>query len=375
MANQLNTPIVNWSPAFDPAFSHTFTFSYTGNQAVKNRAVIYDNDTYENVYDRIQEGLKLDHVLPSNTLAAGRTYVIQIQVFDAAGASSALSAPVVFQCFTSPEFYFSNAEDKMVLSSANLTVLLSYSQTESEPLQQFQYYLYGQDRTMLYSSDVFYDGANLTHTIYGFHNDNIYYLRAVGRTVHGMELDTGYLQIIVQYQIKPANILFSAQNHREGGYLSYYTGIKSIGYETQNDHYSFAGGEVTLWDNMLTYNDQFCITGDFTVVLKARKLPLETFFRMKADDCPYEISMRMLEIDGLYYCRLTVPYGLGNYVFYRELPKAELADAGGLRLTTASGIPISIVNLTYNAQDLVTFTLRRKGGLYSLTLSFEEEEA
>ena len=71
MANQLNTPIVNWSPAFDPAFSHTFTFSYTGNQAVKNRAVIYDNDTYENVYDQIQEGLKLDHVLPSNTLASG----------------------------------------------------------------------------------------------------------------------------------------------------------------------------------------------------------------------------------------------------------------------------------------------------------------
>ena len=66
----LNTPIVRKIPAFDPHESYSVVFQYEGNQAVKNRAVIIDNETYQTVYDHEQERMRLDHVIVANTRPA-----------------------------------------------------------------------------------------------------------------------------------------------------------------------------------------------------------------------------------------------------------------------------------------------------------------
>ena len=77
----LNTPIVRKIPAFDPRESYSVVFQYEGNQVVKNRAVIIDNETYQTVYDHEQERMRLDHVIVANTLSPGKAYQIKIKVY------------------------------------------------------------------------------------------------------------------------------------------------------------------------------------------------------------------------------------------------------------------------------------------------------
>lgn len=49
MSRILQTPSINKIQAFDPAFEKQIKFTYTDNQSVKNRAVIINNTTSENV--------------------------------------------------------------------------------------------------------------------------------------------------------------------------------------------------------------------------------------------------------------------------------------------------------------------------------------
>ena len=72
MAKILQTPSINAIQAFDPAYDKNIYFVYSDNQSVKNRAVVTDNTTGTIVYDRIQNDMRLYHVIPSETLVAGK---------------------------------------------------------------------------------------------------------------------------------------------------------------------------------------------------------------------------------------------------------------------------------------------------------------
>ena len=56
----LNTPLIQPIYAFDPQYNYSVSFTYTGNQTVRNRAVVLDNDTYQTVYDSEQDRMRLD---------------------------------------------------------------------------------------------------------------------------------------------------------------------------------------------------------------------------------------------------------------------------------------------------------------------------
>lgn len=359
MATILNTPLLNAVSAFDPAHPYSFSFLYSGNQAVKSRLLITDNETLAVLLDHIQNGLRLAHDLPAGTLTPGRSYQAQIQVFDANGNSSALSQPVIFYCCSVPEFHFQNIQNSMTISAANLELELIYSQPEAEPLQQYQYYVYELDRSVMYYSEVYYGEENFTHTVYGLKNDTGYYVRAVGRTLHGMELDTGYIQINVQYFTSPANMVLTVMNNRTGGYLSYYTGIKTIGYTVGDENYTIADGAVTLSGNYLIYNEGFNIKEDFTAVIKAGTLPVNRkFFMLRSRDRTHDISLMLTRHNGGLYCRLCAPCSFGDYVLYRDIPKDRY------RLQ-ANGDPEFIRTLV--------ILLKRENGLYECTLNYEEE--
>lgn len=76
----LNTPLIHPIYAFDPQYNYSVSFTYTGNQTVRNRAVVLDNDTYQTVYDSEQDRMRLDHVFPGGTFVPGKTYQVRIQV-------------------------------------------------------------------------------------------------------------------------------------------------------------------------------------------------------------------------------------------------------------------------------------------------------
>lgn len=370
----LNTPIVRKIPAFDPHESYSVVFQYEGNQAVKNRAVIIDNETYQTVYDHEQERMRLDHVIVANTLSPGKAYQIKIKVYDDYGNESDFSSPVLFYCFTKPTFKFSNLTNDMIHRTAVLPVKLSYSQSEGETFRECQISLYTYDYVLSTSSNILYDVSNLNHTFYGLKNESVYYLRATGKTTHDMDIDTGYLKVNIQYIMKYSNVILRVKNLPEIGSISLSSNIIDIGYEFENDNWYIKDGELVIYDNSLTYLSGFSAPSEYTVFCKARKIiPNVPFLTLKTPDGKKSVWLEIQKIGTLYYCVLNAPYGLGTYNIYKELPKAVLVNDAGEILTDTTNRAFMIVNLDYTDGYTTVFEVRFRKGLFGLQVYYEED--
>lgn len=363
----LQTPSVNSIMTFDPKNSYDITFLYDDNQIVKNRAIITDNSNGTVIYDKIQLSMRLYHTIPANTLAAGKQYLIQIQVFDSDGNSSNLSSPILFYCFSSPTFLL-NVTDGQIIKNASVTLELSYAQIEGEPIKNFQFLQYSYDKALIGSSSVFYSKSDTRYSFYGMTNGLSYYYRAIGETSHGMILDTGYIEIKASFNTIKANILLDLQNHYKDGYISVALNIKDIGYKLDNNDYELKDGMLILKDNSLTYNEGFTVDDDFSLFIEAKKLPLRKFLTTNDET----FSLSIIEVCGIYYCKLEIKNS--DFVQYESIPKAKLITDDNKYLVTDSGKMIEIVDDTYGDDTLVVFEVKRINGYYGLRSYYKSEE-
>lgn len=368
MGRYLQTPSVLPIVPFDPSQDYTVSFSYDDNQIVKNRAVITNNSTNTIVYDNTITSMRLQHIIPAGTLEVGGQYLIQIQVFDSDGNMSNLSQSLLFYCYSAPSFGFSNISDNMSYKNASIDLVLSYSQGENEPIKNFEFFKYSYDKTILENSSVLYAESNMTHSFYGLENNTYYYFRAIGETLHGIPLDTGYIKVNVSFDTIPANIFFQVENDYQNGYISLKLNIKSIGYELKNDNYELKDGLLILSDNTLTYNEGFTVENDFSLFVEAKNLPLKTFLTTNNDT----FSLSIIDVCGTYYCMLSVKDS--SFKQYVSLPKAKLVTDDDKMLITDSGKLIEIVDVSTGENSLVVFEVKRKNGYYGLRAYFKSEE-
>ncbi len=361
----LQTPsIISFKP-FDPSFDFVVRFIYSGNQSVKNRVVITDNNSSLVVYDEIQTTMKLQHTIQANTLTAGNRYLLQLQVFDSDDNSSNLSDPVLFYCFTTPIFNFNNITDGMTYKNASITLDINYSQSENEQLKSLQFLEYSFDKSLLTQSDTFYSLADFS--FYGLNNNTTYYFRAVGETINGILLDTGYVKVNIEYKILPANIIFGVENNYCEGYIKLISGIKDIEYKFDNDNYELKDGLLTLKENSLIYQNSFSIDGDFVLFIEAKKLPLQKFLTTNND----EFSLSIVNICGIYYCKLSVKNS--ELSMFTPLPKTRLCTDNNELIITDDRKVIEIVSTSYDDDYLVVFEVKRIGGHYSLNSYYKPE--
>lgn len=371
----LNTPLIKKIPAFDPSLNYSVEFSYEGNQAVKNRAIIIDNETYQTVYDNEQERMRLDHVIVANTLEPGKTYQIRIKVYDNFGNESDFSSPVLFYCYTIPSFSFTDITDDMIHRTSVLPVTLNYSQPEGETFNECQISLYTYDYVLSSTSSVLYDTSNLSHTFYGLQNESVYYVRATGRTTHDMPLDTGYIKVNIQYVMKYSNVIFRVLNLPEIGSISMSSNIIDIEYKLENENYTLKDGELAIYDNSLTYYNGFSAPSEYTVYCKARKLvPNSHFLELRTPDGKKNVWLEINKIGTTYYCVLNAPYSIGTYNIFKELPKAVLVDEEGNLLVDTTEHVLTLVNLDYVDGYTTVFEVKFKNGLFGLQVYYEEDD-
>ncbi len=352
----LATPSIIAIGVMDPSVPYDIRFTYTDNQAVKNRAVIMDAQTYETVYDSTQLTMKLLHTVPAGTLQTGKCYIAMVQVFDADENKSGLSESTLFYCFSQPVFTIDNAP--AVCKKASITLPLTYVQEEGEPLKSYQFFLYDADYNMQNSSRIFFAGEDMNYTFNGLQNHCAYHYRAIGETMHGFQLDTGYQRITVDYNVVPTNAVLVLENDSRHGSVAIKTNIKSIGYKLQNDNYFFSDGAVTMYDNAVTYNEGFSLDGDFSLFIEAKKLPLGVFWRAEND----AFTLRIVHICGLYYCE----FATDNCVLYSPLPKPRISTDDEDFLVTGSGKLLEIINPGYDDDNFVIFEVKRINSAYSL---------
>lgn len=362
MANILPTPSIIAIKPFDALYDKNIEFLYIGSQAVENRLVITDNDTLNIVYDSTISIRKLIHTIPENTLVNGKQYIAQIQVFNIDGDSSELSDPILFYCYSTPDFFIGDIEDPY--SSASIEVNVAYSQTEGETLKSYQYTLCDQNQITISSSDIFYSLGN-SHTFYGLNNNTSYYIRCIGETEHGIVLDTGYKAINVSYNTIPTNIMLKLENHKCLGYISIDTNIGVIDYNVENNNYSFENGTVTLWNNSVTYNGGINVKDEFSLYIDAKKLPVKTFLKSLDDN----FTLSILNVCGEYYCE----FKSDNYVIYKPLTKAQISTINDEVIVDDDGNKVDVISTSYDSNESVIFELKRKNNLYSLNICYKTD--
>ncbi len=307
--------------------------SYIGNMPYRNRIIIYDAKTLSSVYDQttsgMADGISLEHTIPANTLTNGKKYAIQGQVFDSGDTASALSDKAYFWTASAPLFYFQNINEEDTITTASLYAELRYEQPEWEDIAEFRFQLYDEVKNLLSESDIFYNTDNMNYAFRGFENETYYHIRAVGMTVNGIILDTGYIRIYVKYQNPSDFSNIHAKCNENTSVVTYATNFTVINPDKSDipgydDQYEYHNGFINLIGKTLVYDRDFILNGDFTMSIRGMNMYRTTTILQCSDsDYGFTVSSYIYDDQRMRY-KLTVPNGVCNYILYTDpiLPEA-----------------------------------------------------
>ena len=268
---QLTQPILNPIAAFDATQAQAITFVVIGGaQVIGNRLVISDNETGEEIYNKIQSTMKLEHVIPANTLTNGGYYNAVVYTIDSANNESVASTPVPFYCYSQPSLTIDNIPATETIENGTYKFVGSYLQQENELLNSYQYTLYNSNKNILSQSAlIYYDtDSSLSYTFVGMSNDTAYYVELSGETINGTKITSGLKYFTVRY-IQPASFaICDLVNNCEDGYIQISSNIVAIDGKSNPDPPIYIDNkEVDLRDpdSWVEWNSGFRIQDDFTM--------------------------------------------------------------------------------------------------------------
>lgn len=326
-------PIIHGLNAMSWQEDNTISFSYSGGLIKKVMIKVISALDNIVIYGAGDEGddktittAKTEYTIPSNSINVnlyGTQYYIQIKVIENNNTESPWSDSVFAIFINTPEFEFANAagddDNPMLVDNSYLDVILSYTQNENELLQEYKFYLYNSVKSLISSTENFYDVDNMSYRFNGF-EDGIYYIRATGNTIHNYAVDTGLIKISVDYVTPESYSIFYLDNNYKGGYISYYTNIVSIDYYG-DDTFEFENGYIDLTDpnKKLYYDRGFNIKDNCTFKIKGKDLYRSNviFFEAYEENLKYGfyITSYIYDDDTIRY-KLIALNGMNKYVLY-----------------------------------------------------------
>lgn len=237
----LVTPIGIAVPAFDATHDQLFSFTVQGgDQVVGNIFTVIDNTTSEIVYQKTVESYVYNQTLPAYTLSNHGYYAFYFQTININGDISGKSGNITFRTFTTPTLAFTNIPTTDIIESGSYSFICEYNQVEGELLNTLYFYLYDATQTQIKVSDVYTSASSppiqFTHQFSGLTDDERYYVRAVATTVYGTIVDTGYVQIDINYSYEGAYFAVTATNNPVGGYVQVSNNITEIDGQVWDKH-------------------------------------------------------------------------------------------------------------------------------------------
>lgn len=248
---------------FDVSNGTTIKFTWNGNQIYKVRCIVKNNESGNVVYDQTIDTMKPIYTIqPNSTLTNGGYYIVYLTTFDVNNKESDLQEiGTPFYCFETPEFVLSIEEDTVIRSSSFLSSL-TYQQADNELLDFYNISLYSYQHIPVQSSGNVYDTSSLSYLISGLENGKQYYLRATGSTVHGMQLDTGYIPFMVAYVQKQIFSTIEANNLADIGAIELRSNIVSAEGVSVKPVVYIDGKYADLRDNAVTFDIGYEAKGD-----------------------------------------------------------------------------------------------------------------
>ena len=340
-------PVISNMTPWDATQEKVINFTYSGNLPVSNRATVYDASTLEVVYDVTQITPSFTHTIPANTLRItrlepngnGHKYAIEIRVTDSNGTESPVSDKAYFWCLATPTFAYSFPTENANIDTPTVYFKVVYSQANGEELYSYKHYLYDNTKNEIASSDMNYTLDNLEYSFKGLTNHTSYYLRTVGVTKNGIEVDTGMRHVFINYENTGSYAIMNAESDLNAT-VTGYTNIICIDATESADDYIFLNSCVQIMDKKVTYETNFKINRDFTMQLKLTRLWYNGRICYMTNGTNHiEITSYVFDDETVRYC-MKANNGLTDYVLY--------SDA------------LNVTNL-----DFVVITLRRIGNFFS----------
>lgn len=303
--NQLTQPILNPISAFDATQQYTFTFVVIGgNQVVANMLTINDNSDGSQVYQATQSTMRLEHVLPANTLENGHYYSVTVQTIDNAEQLSEASVAVPFYCYSTPSLTISNMPSSGTINNNSYTFQGAYSQSEGEALNSYQFTLYNNNREVISQTPLIYysSDSSLQYTFTGMSSNTSYFIELSGQTVNGTQITSGVLSFNVNYSSSASFAICDLVNDCENGYIQISSNVVAIqGNSNPEPPIYIDDKEVDLREDgsYVNWDSGFNIQNDFTMRVWGRDFnPYEDIINMSnnqdSDEDPNRINMKWM---------------------------------------------------------------------------------
>lgn len=261
-------PVLSTISAFDAEFgtpgkenipAPILKFSWKDGVVKKNKVVIRDYNTNEEVYNCTIETMALKHQLHNQydisnktqlvtySLQNGCKYIANVYVYTSDGEESLASNDVIFYCFDTPTFIFTNFDTHIgegtttaVINASSVHLTVRYTQINEEPLNSYHFELQDYNGNTLLISETKYSSLAddiLRYTIGGIEEtpenkygdlqiNQAYKIICSGETQHGIIV---YVEqkFVVKPETSGVGALIYAENS-EVGNVSIYSNYKLL---------------------------------------------------------------------------------------------------------------------------------------------------
>ena len=268
-------PVIRSISPFDASKDYVLEFVYSYSQIFGRHVVIKENDTNLVIVDytttnETEDRMLQKHTIAANTLENGKTYNVVVSIIDVRGNESPSSNAVVFSCYSTPIFIFTNVEQDDLIGSPNFTFTLSYSQAENLTLDSYVIEMFDYTRSnRVYTTGLMYDNA-LTTTINGLADNEHYYIHAYGSTINGIAFETDYIYFNVDYITPDVFTLLTLENVPDEASIKVSSNFVII--EGRNEgNISFDDSYVIIPDgSKVIFDEGFKIDKDCTILATFR---------------------------------------------------------------------------------------------------------
>lgn len=284
--------------ALDKSNKQSFPFFISGgDQVVKNEMEIQKQSNSIEVYKQTQETFKFVHTVPANTLTNGTLYQYRIRTYNINNQTSSWSKWQLFYCYSTPSI---TMDISKIVNNSSVLITGTYTQSENEELQSYQYSLYNENDVLIAASTVKYDEL-LKHQFSGLTDNNKYKVELKVTTKHKMITTTGKQAFTVEYLKPQIPTVLLLENLKSQGKIKATVNIINIE-GSSNDTPVYKNNtyiDLTSNDHKVWFDEGFNLSGDFTLKVWCKGLINNTDFLVlygdkDTEETPYRITLNYL---------------------------------------------------------------------------------
>ena len=282
-------PVIQRIEPFNAGNSNTVKFSISGSaqQIFYNELTIANFSTPETpIYQQQVQTFQYQHEIPANTLTNGQQYVATIKVLSQSETVVGESGPAFFYCFSDPILDIPTIVNDEV---GNQTVLFegTYTQTEGELVESYQFKLYSNNQNLLISSGaIFLQDPNdpMEFEFSELENRTLYYIEFSVSTQNELFATTGLIPFTPRYVAPRFKSAIELYNQPETASVEIKCNVvRILGISDSGEPIFLGDGTVDLTSDGFTFEEGFDIKSSFTIEIWVKNIGQGMFFKLSSN--------------------------------------------------------------------------------------------